>query len=117
MKFESLNIFGEKLESCCTDPMTGFYRDGMCNTGDDDHGIHTVCIFVTHEFLEASKKNGNDLSTPRPQFNFYGLKEGDRWCLCAGRWLELYHQGKAPKVHLRTTHEETLAVIPLNSLE
>jgi uncharacterized protein len=86
------------------DPLTGFYRDGCCNTGDDDHGVHTVCAVMTQEFLEFSKKAGNDLSTPRPIYNFPGLKKGDRWCLCAPRWVEAWNEGKANKVILQATH-------------
>lgn len=115
--FESINVLGEKLESCCTSPMTGFYRDGFCNTNFDDQGIHTVCIHVTDEFLRYSKMKGNDLSSDMPEFGFKGLKEGDHWCLCAGRWLEAYKDGHAPKVYLASTHEETTAIVSLEILE
>lgn len=115
--FDSVNVLGEKLKPCCSDPMTGFYRDSFCNTGHQDQGMHTVCVAVTEEFLGFSKRAGNDLSTPHPQFNFPGLKEGDKWCLCAGRWLEAYKNGHAPKVYLESTHEETLAIIPLELLK
>jgi uncharacterized protein len=98
------------------DPLTGFYRDGCCNTGDEDHGVHTVCAVMTQEFLEFSKKAGNDLSTPRSIYNFPGLKEGDRWCLCAPRWVEAWNEGKAPKVILQATHEKTLDYISLDVL-
>ncbi|REL38833.1 DUF2237 domain-containing protein [Rhodohalobacter sp. SW132] len=110
------NIFGTKLIACSEDPMTGFYRDGCCNTGPQDHGIHTVCAVMTEEFLEFSKSKGNDLSTPKPQWNFPGLKPGDRWCLCAPRWLEAYRAGKAPKVKLEATHEKTLEIVDLDTL-
>ena len=110
------NVFGEPLIPCSEDPLTGFYRDGCCNTGDEDHGVHTVCAVMTHEFLEFSKKAGNDLSTPRPMYNFPGLKEGDRWCLCAPRWVEAWNEGKAPKVILQATHEKTLDYVPLDVL-
>ncbi|MBP3192698.1 DUF2237 family protein [Natronogracilivirga saccharolytica] len=111
-----INIFGEPLKPCSNDPKTGFYRDGCCNTGDDDFGMHTVCAVVTDEFLEFSKKVGNDLSTPQPQWKFPGLKSGDHWCLCARRWLEAYSAGVAPKVDLEATHEKTLKVVPMNVL-
>lgn len=115
--FDSINVLGEKLASCCTSPITGFYRDGFCNTSHDDRGIHTVCCEMTDEFLEFSKSRGNDLSTPQKQWGFPGLKAGDHWCLCAGRWVEAYKAGKAPKVNLKATHEETLAIIPLEVLK
>ncbi|MCB9095879.1 MAG: DUF2237 domain-containing protein [Halobacteriovoraceae bacterium] len=115
--FESLNVFGKKLKTCCQNPMTGFFRDGCCNTDHNDQGMHTVCIVVTSDFLEFSKAVGNDLSTPRPEFNFSGLKEGDKWCLCAPRWVEAYRAGKAPLVDLEATHEETLAIVPMDILK
>ncbi len=114
---EQKNVFGEKIIPCCMEPMTGYFRNGYCHTDVSDHGIHTVCVQLTWEFLEFSKTAGNDLSTPKPEFNFPGLKEGDSWCLCAGRWLEAYKQGCAPKVNLKATNEETLAIIPLNILQ
>eukprot|EP01013_Petalomonas_cantuscygni_P023197 TRINITY_DN44581_c0_g1_i3.p3 TRINITY_DN44581_c0_g1~~TRINITY_DN44581_c0_g1_i3.p3 ORF type:complete len:109 (-),score=8.14 TRINITY_DN44581_c0_g1_i3:100-426(-) len=101
---ESVNVLGEKLETCGKDPITGFYRDGCCNVGPDDFGLHAVCAVVTDEFLEFSKAQGNDLSTPRPEFGFEGLKAGDSWCLCAGRWQEAFEAGCAPRVRLRATH-------------
>jgi uncharacterized protein (DUF2237 family) len=94
---ESLNVFDEPLEPCNMDPITGFYRDGCCNTSEDDMGSHTVCIEVTQKFLEYSRFKGNDLSTPVPDFGFPGLKQGDAWCLCASRWLEAYENKMAPK--------------------
>lgn len=108
---------GEPLEFCSCNPMTGYYRDGKCNTDVDDTGIHTVCVELTDEFLDYSRDQGNDLSTPRPEFGFKGLVAGDHWCLCAGRWLEAYKAGYAPRVNLRATHEETLAIIPLKLLK
>jgi uncharacterized protein (DUF2237 family) len=111
---ESLNVFGEKLESCSDDPVTGFYRDGCCNTSDDDAGSHTVCVKVTQAFLEFSRFRGNDLSTPRPEFGFPGLKPGDRWCLCAARWREAQEAGMAPRVYLRSTHQRALEIVPLS---
>lgn len=116
-QFESRNVFGEPLESCSTKPVTGFYRDGCCNTGHDDTGIHTVCIEATAEFLAFSRSRGNDLSTPMPDFEFPGLKPGDRWCLCAARWIEAYRAGCAPRVRLRATHEETLAMVDMATLK
>lgn len=114
---ESLNVLGEKLETCGTDPTTGFYRDGCCNTGPDDLGNHTVCSIVTADFLEYSKARGNDLSTPRPEFGFPGLKPGDSWCLCAGRWQEAFEANCAPRVKLRATHQNALDVCQLNDLK
>jgi uncharacterized protein (DUF2237 family) len=113
---ESLNVFGEALESCSERPLTGFFRDGCCNTGEQDAGSHTVCIRVTKEFLEFSRFRGNDLSTPHPEFGFPGLEPGDRWCLCAARWLEAHEQGMAPKVYLRGTHQRALEIVPLETL-
>lgn len=111
------NVFGEPLEPCSLEPRTGFYRSGCCETGPEDLGLHLVCAEMTADFLAFSKSAGNDLSTPRPEFGFSGLKPGDRWCLCAGRWREAYEAGVAPRVVLRATHEETLAVIPLDVLK
>ena len=102
------NVFGDRLEACSISPMTGFFRDGCCNTGPEDIGSHTVCVVMTAEFLEFSKSRGNDLSTPLPQFGFPGLKPGDRWCLCAPRWQEAYEAGQASRVVLRATHEGAL---------
>lgn len=114
--YKGVNIFGEPLKTCSNDPVTGFFRDGCCNTGDQDFGMHTVCAVMTEEFLAFSKERGNDLSTPRPQWNFPGLKDGDRWCLCAGRWFEAWQAGRAPLVDLEATHEETLKVVPIDIL-
>jgi uncharacterized protein (DUF2237 family) len=114
---DSLNVFDEPLMSCSEDPITGFYRDGCCNTSDGDIGSHTVCIQVTQEFLEYSRFRGNDLSTPMPDFGFPGLAEGDRWCLCASRWLEAFEQGMAPNVFLTRTHKRALDIIDLSKLK
>lgn len=114
--FSARNVHGEALETCGTEPLTGFYRDGCCNTGNDDHGIHTVCARVTREFLDFSRRQGNDLASPNPAVGFRGLQPGDCWCLCAGRWLEAHRAGCAPGVYLDATHEETLAVIPYEVL-
>ena len=113
---ESLNVFGETLGTCSEEPMTGFFRDGCCNTSDDDLGSHTVCIEVTDAFLEYSRFRGNDLSTPMPEHGFPGLQAGDRWCLCAARWLEAQQQDMAPRVHLQRTHRKALAIVPLELL-
>ncbi len=102
------NVLGEPLQPCNLSPMTGFYRNGCCETGAEDVGVHTVCVEVTAEFLEFSKSQGNDLSTPVPAFRFPGLKPGDRWCLCAARWKEALDAGVAPRVYLQATHAETL---------
>lgn len=114
---QALNVLGEPLAPCGLDPLTGFYRDGCCNTGYDDTGIHTVCVRVSREFLAFSKSRGNDLSTPAPEYGFPGLQPGDQWCLCAGRWREALDAGMAPPVVLAATHEETLAVVPLAALK
>ncbi|WP_308915491.1 DUF2237 domain-containing protein [Jannaschia sp. LMIT008] len=111
------NVLGGTLGSCSTDPMTGFFRDGCCNTGPMDTGSHTVCAVVTAEFLAHSKYLGNDLSTPRPEFRFPGLKPGDRWCLCAARFLQAHEEGIAPQVDLSATHERALDVVPLAVLQ
>ncbi|MFP4519147.1 MAG: DUF2237 family protein [Oceanicaulis sp.] len=111
------NVFGGPLSVCGADPVTGFFRDGCCNTGPEDHGVHTVCAVVTEEFLSFSASRGNDLSTPRPEFGFDGLKPGDRWCLCAARWLEAFEAGCAPKVKLEACHARTLDIVPLDALK
>ncbi len=116
LKDDSVNVYGEPLQSCGEDPLTGFFRDGCCNTGDQDLGSHTVCVSLTREFLEFSRFRGNDLSTPRPEFSFPGLKAGDRWCLCAARWLEAHQQGMAPRVFLSRTHQRALEIVPLELL-
>ncbi|MFK7829057.1 MAG: DUF2237 family protein [Congregibacter sp.] len=112
----SLNVFDEPLEVCGDDPKTGFFRDGCCNTNMQDAGSHTVCVEVTGEFLEYSRDRGNDLITPVPQFGFPGLKPGDRWCLCASRWLQAHEVGKAPRVYLKRTHRRALDVVPAKTL-
>ncbi|MDJ0735429.1 MAG: DUF2237 domain-containing protein [Nostocaceae cyanobacterium] len=114
---EAKNVLGGELESCCTFPMTGYYRDGFCRTGGQDFGMHVVCAQVTAEFLEYTKSQGNDLSTPVPQFNFPGLKPGDRWCLCAARWQEAMDAGVAPPVVLSSTHIRALEVVSLDELK
>ena len=111
------NVLGGELASCSTEPVTGFYRNGCCETGPHDTGMHTVCAVMTAEFLEFSKAAGNDLSTPRPEFAFPGLKPGDRWCLCAPRWKEALDAGMAPQLVLEACHEETLAIVPLGVLK
>ncbi|HET8848313.1 MAG TPA: DUF2237 domain-containing protein [Marinobacter sp.] len=113
----ALNVLGEPLEPCGSDPKTGFYRDGCCNTGPDDLGNHTVCAIVTEDFLDYSRAAGNDLSTPRPEYSFPGLKPGDSWCLCAGRWQQAFDAGCAPRVKLRATHQRALKACDLNDLK
>jgi uncharacterized protein (DUF2237 family) len=111
------NVFGGTLETCSIQPMTGFFRDGCCNTSPEDAGSHTVCVVMTDAFLSFSKARGNDLSTPMPDFGFPGLKAGDRWCLCAPRWQEAFEAGQAPRVVLRATHEGALAFCSLADLK
>ncbi len=111
-----LNVLGTELETCSTMPMTGFYRDGCCQTGFNDVGTHTVCVSVTQEFLEFSYSQGNDLITPRPEFRFPGLVAGDRWCLCASRWREALENDVAPLVNLKATHIKTLEFVTLADL-
>ena len=111
------NVFGEPIATCCTEPMTGFYRTGCCETGGDDQGVHTVCAVMTDEFLAFSKAAGNDLSTPMPQYGFAGLKAGDHWCLCAMRWQEAFEAGHAPQVNLRATHLHSLEFVELSDLQ
>lgn len=116
-KDDSINVLGQALVSCSHDPLTGFFRDGACNTCAQDEGSHTVCAVMTEEFLAYSKYVGNDLSTPRPEFRFKGLKPGDSWCLCAGRFLQAADEGCAPKVHLEATHQRALEIVPLEVLQ
>ncbi|WP_299916757.1 DUF2237 domain-containing protein [uncultured Roseobacter sp.] len=116
-KDERINVLGQALAVCGTDPVTGFFRDGQCNTCVADQGSHTVCAVMTDEFLAYSKYVGNDLSTPRPEFGFAGLKSGDPWCLCAGRFLQAHDEGCAPKVHLAATHRRALEIVPLKVLQ
>jgi uncharacterized protein (DUF2237 family) len=112
-----LNVLGETLATCSEAPMTGFFRDGCCNTSPEDLGSHTVCVRVTAEFLEFSKSRGNDLSTPMPEFGFSGLQPGDRWCLCAARWQEAFEAGVAPRVVLTATHAAALKIVRLADLK
>jgi uncharacterized protein (DUF2237 family) len=114
---DDTNVLGGRLEPCSVEPRTGFFRDGCCNTGPDDLGLHVVCARMTTRFLAFSAERGNDLSTPQPEVGFLGLKPGDRWCLCAGRWREALDAGVAPPVVLSATHEEALAVIALDDLK
>ena len=115
-KAESKNVLGQPMQTCGCDPMTGFYRDGCCDTGPSDLGVHTVCCIVTEEFLAVSKHLGNDLSTPMPQFAFPGLNPGDRWCVCANRWLQAFQAGAACPVVMEATHENTLLIVPFDVL-
>ena len=111
-----LNVVGGELQPCSTEPVTGFFRDGCCATGPDDVGSHTVCAVMTERFLEFSRLAGNDLSTPRPEWGFAGLEPGDRWCVCASRWLEAHDAGSAPPVFLGATHARALEVVPIEAL-
>lgn len=113
---DAINVLGGPLVLCGRDPVTGFFRDGCCNTNPQDHGCHTVCSVMTAEFLAFSASKGNDLSTPVPQYGFPGLQPGDRWCLCAGRWYEAYVAGHAPMVVLEATHQKTLRHAPIEAL-
>ena len=113
----SRNVLGGPLKPCSTSPITGFFRNGSCDTCAEDYGCHTVCVEVTDEFLEASRVIGNDLSTPRPELHFPGLKPGDRWCVCATRWLELLERNVSAPIVLGSTHERTLTVVPLELLK
>lgn len=115
-KDPSLNVLGGPLSSCSKDPLTGFFRNGCCDTGPDDRGSHTVCAVMTDEFLAYSKYLGNDLSTPRPEFGFPGLKAGDQWCLCADRFLQTHQEGVAPRIRLHATHRRALDVVSLDIL-
>lgn len=109
----SINVLGGPLAQCSRDPLTGFFRTGCCDTSAADRGLHTVCAVMTAEFLALSKYLGNDLSTPRPEYGFAGLKPGDQWCLCAGRFLQAHEEGAAPRIRLAATHRRTLDVVPL----
>ncbi len=110
------NVLGSELQVCGDSPMTGFYRDGNCQTDDQDRGLHTVCAIVNDEFLQYSKAEGNDLITAIPEFDFPGLKAGDRWCLCASRWKEAHLAGVAPQILLEATHEKSLQIVELDTL-
>jgi uncharacterized protein (DUF2237 family) len=112
-----VNVFGEPLTPCSHDPLTGWTRNGCCETDAQDRGSHTVCAVMTAEFLEFSQSRGNDLSTPHPEYGFPGLKPGDRWCLCAARWLEAWQAGRAPRVHLKATHRRALEIVELAALK
>lgn len=116
-KVPARNVLGGELQDCSNRPVTGFFRDGCCNTSDEDAGSHTVCAVMTDDFLAFSKAQGNDLSTPVPEYGFPGLKAGDRWCLCAPRWEEAFLVGKAPKVYLGATHEGALEYVSLDELK
>ncbi len=113
----SISVLGAELASCSDRPKTGWFRDGCCNTDAADRGKHTICVQVTADFLSYSAARGNDLSTPSPDNGFPGLKPGDKWCLCASRWKEAFDAGKAPKVYLAATHEDTLTIVPLAALK
>jgi uncharacterized protein (DUF2237 family) len=116
-KDPSLNVLGDALQTCSTEPMTGYFRNGACDTCAEDEGSHTVCAVMTAEFLAYSKYVGNDLSTPRPEFGFAGLNAGDGWCLCAARFLQAADEGCAPKVNLAATHQRALEIVPLDVLQ
>jgi uncharacterized protein (DUF2237 family) len=116
-KTKMLNVFGEPLIGCCSDPMTGFYRDGYCRTSNADTGTHVVCAVMTDDFLEYTKSKGNDLSTPIPAYQFPGLKPGDKWCLCVNRWLEAEKAGKAPNIDLKATDQKALDFTDLEHLK
>ena len=110
------NVLGTELQACCYEPMTGYFRDGYCRTDASDRGLHVVCAVMTEEFLKYTARQGNDLSTPRPEYNFPGLKPGDKWCLCAARWREALTAGVAPRVYLEGCHERALSVVTLEEL-
>lgn len=116
-RFGSLNVLGKPLEPCSTEPMTGWFRDGCCETQAQDRGRHIICAVMTDEFLAFSRTQGNDLMTPRPEYRFPGLRAGDRWCLCLDRWRDAHQAGKAPKVVLEATHQIALERIPLSTLQ
>ena len=117
MTDQALNVLGTPLLACSFDPLTGYYRDGCCNTDHNDHGSHVVCAKVTQAFLDFSVSRGNDLVTPRPEFRFAGLKAGDRWCLCARRWLKAFQAGVAPPVVLEATHRKALEIVTIEQLQ
>ena len=117
MKEPSINVLGGALSPCSQTPLTGYFRNGCCDTGPADTGLHTVCAIMTAEFLALSKYLGNDLSTPRPEYGFAGLKPGDQWCLCAARFLQADEEGAAPQVKLQATHRRTLDIVPLDTLK
>ncbi len=111
-----VNVFGQPIITCSNEPLTGYFRDGCCNTDDSDVGSHTVCVVATEDFLKFSALVGNDLSTPRPEFNFFGVQPGDKWCLCAARFLQAYQNDAAPKVVLEATNERALEIVPMDIL-
>lgn len=115
--YPSINVLGGPLQPCSTDPLTGFFRNGACDSCAEDQGSHTVCAIMTAEFLAYSKYVGNDLSTPRPEFGFAGLKPGDKWCVCAARFLQAYQEGCAPRISLDSTHARALDIVPLEVLQ
>lgn len=115
--YPSINVLGGALQPCSTDPLTGFFRNGACDSCAEDQGSHTVCAVMTAEFLAYSKYVGNDLSTPRPEFGFAGLKPGDKWCVCAARFLQAYQEGCAPRISLDSTHARALDIVPLEVLQ
>jgi len=117
MSNSAQNVLGQELQACCNDPLTGYFRNGKCDTSPQDYGVHTVCAQVNEDFLKFTKEQGNDLSTPMPAYNFPGLKPGDRWCLCVARWQEALAAGFAPPVVLESTHEKTLENVPLSVLQ
>ena len=117
MAVDEKNVLGGTLDTCSLAPRTGFFRDGCCNTGPEDHGLHVVCAQVTAEFLQFARKQGNDLISPAPEYGFPGLKPGDRWCVCAATWRQAFEAGVASPVVLAATHEETLAIVPLDALK
>ena len=117
MKIKQTNVYGDLIDECCSNPITGFYRDGFCHTDKTDRGLHIVCALINDEFLDFSKSRGNDLSTPRPEFDFPGLKAGDSWCVCAERWKEAYEHGFAPKVYLKKTNKKTTSIIDIEILK
>jgi len=116
-KLGQLNIFHESLEECSIDPLTGFFRTGCCETNDNDQGTHTVCALMDKEFLQFSFNQGNDLITPMPEYNFPGLKPGDKWCLCANRWLEAFDAGVAPHIYAKATNLKTLDIISMDKIK
>ena len=117
MKYNSINVLGTELKECSSDPMTGFFRDGCCNTDENDHGLHTVCVKVNNKFLEWCKSTGNDLITPHPEFGFPGLKDGDSWCVCASSVAGAIEAGKGCSVYLKKTHENTLKLVSIKTLK
>ena len=116
-RMSQINVFDEPINECCSNPITGYFRNGFCHTDKHDRGLHIVCSLITQDFLSFSKSRGNDLSTPKPEFNFPGLRDGDSWCVCAERWKEAYEHGFAPKVFLRRTHKKASSIIDIEILK